>query len=138
MDEIEKGSSKWGRRFVAFSLAFRAFAMSTHNEQRKLAGVMFTAMAGCSALALALQEEHRELTERMAPVSTRPLFLAPLHAVSGEIHPAFATLERALAEREFWLPLLRLMPELTRLASDPRWPEFVAKVEAVRRASCSA
>jgi TolB-like protein len=95
------------------------------------------------ALALSGQnvrarEIQRELAERATPAPTRPLFLAVLHAGLGENDLAFAALERALAERELWLSLLGAVVELSTLASDPRWTEFIRKVEAGIRARSSA
>ena len=90
------------------------------------------------ALALSGQtrravEIQRELAERTKPAPTRPVFLAVLHAGLGETDLAFAALERALAERELWLPMSKALIEFASLASDKRWPEFVHKVEMIWR-----
>ena len=64
-----------------------------------------------------------------------------LHAALGEKDLAFAALEQALVEREFylaWLPFGRGHMELTSLESDPRWPVFIEKVKAAMQAGASA
>jgi len=84
---------------------------------------------------------QRELTERTTPAPTRPFYLAELHVAFGDNDLAFAALEQALIEREFflmWLPVRRGAIELMSLESDPRWPAFIENVRAAMRASASA
>ena len=83
---------------------------------------------------------QRELAERTIPAPTRPYFLSHLHAALGENDLAFAALEQALVEREFflaWLPVRRSHIELMSLESDPRWPVFIEKVKAAVQAGAS-
>jgi eukaryotic-like serine/threonine-protein kinase len=128
------GQASWftGQREAALAELQRAADLSER------APMMLSSLGWALALsgqANRAREIQRELTERTVPARTRPLFLAVLHAAFGEHDLAFAALERALAERELWLPLARTMAGLTSLASDRRWLEFVSKVQAVRRAS---
>jgi tetratricopeptide (TPR) repeat protein len=84
---------------------------------------------------------QRELAERTIPAPTRPYYLSHLHAALGENDLAFAALEQALVEREFflaWLPIGRGHIELISLESDPRWPVFIEKVKAALQAGASA
>jgi tetratricopeptide (TPR) repeat protein len=98
------------------------------------------------ALALSGQEVQarqiqRELAERTVPAPTRSYFLYNLHTALGENDLAFAALEQALVEREFflaWFPLRRSAIELMSLEADPRWPAFIEKVKAAVRAGGSA
>jgi tetratricopeptide (TPR) repeat protein len=76
---------------------------------------------------------QRELAERTIPAPTRPYWLYLLHAALGENDLAFAALEQALVERDFflaWLAFGRSHIELINLESDPRWPMFIEKVKA--------
>ena len=89
------------------------------------------------ALALSGQIDRarqiqRELQEQVSPASTRPLFLAVLHAALNEFDSAFAELEKAFHERELWLPLHRAMTGLMPLHSDRRWEIFSNKVETAK------
>ena len=84
---------------------------------------------------------QRELAERTIPAPTRPYYLSHLHAALGENDLAFAALEQALVEREFflaWLPVGRGHIELMNLESDPRWPVFIEKVKAAVQGGASA
>jgi len=93
------------------------------------------ALSGETAAAGQIQ---RELAERTTPAPTRPFFLAKLHAAFCEHDLAFAALEKALVEREFflmWLPVRRGPIELLALESDPRWPTLIEKVKAAMQAS---
>ena len=74
------------------------------------------------------------------PAPTRPYFMSFLHAALGENDLAFAALEQALVEREFflaWLPVRRSHIELISLEPDPRWPVFIEKVKAAVEAAAS-
>jgi len=128
------GQTLWcsGQREPALAELEHAVDLSDRNP-------MFLASVGW-ALALSGQtsrarEIQRELAGRTTPAPTRPLFFATVHAALGENDQAFAALERALAERELWLPLAHAMTGLRILASDPRWPLFLGKVAAIVRAS---
>jgi tetratricopeptide (TPR) repeat protein len=106
---------------------------------------MFLATLG-QALALSgeigqARQIQRELAERTIPAPARPYWLYHLHAALGENDLAFAALEQALVEREFflaWLPVGRGHIELMSLESDPRWPVFIEKVKAAMQAGASA
>jgi serine/threonine-protein kinase len=131
------GQACWftGERETALAELQRAVDLSGRNPMKLSSLGWALALSGQTDRA---REIQRELVERTTPASTRPLFLAVLHAAIGENDLAFATLERALAERELWLPLPRAIAGLTPLESDPRWPVFIGKVEAARRASSNA
>ncbi len=88
-----------------------------------------------SGQAADAREIQRELLKRTLPAPTRPLFLAILHAALGDRDAAFASLEQAFKERELWLPQIRAMTGLDLLATDPRWAQFVRKVEQAKQAS---
>jgi hypothetical protein len=84
---------------------------------------------------------QRELAEHTINALTRPYWLYHLHAALGENDLAFAALEQALVERQFflaWLPVGRSLIGLTRLESDPRWQAFIEKVKAAMQAGASA
>ena len=98
------------------------------------------ALALSGALGQARQIQ-RELAERTIPAPTRPYFLSHLHAALGENDLAFAALQQALVEGEFflaWLPFGRGHIELISLESDPRWPVFIEKVKAAVQGGASA
>lgn len=83
----------------------------------------------------AAREILEELRQRTQPAPVRSYFLALVYAGLGEVDAAFAALDRAFEEREFWLPWIGLYRVFDGLHADPRWPEFVARVEAAKRAS---
>jgi TolB-like protein/Tfp pilus assembly protein PilF len=106
---------------------------------------MFLSTLG-QALALSgevgqARQIQRELAVRTIPTPTRPYYLSHLHAALGEIDLAFAALEQALVEREYflaWFPFGRNHLEFMSLESDPRWPVFIEKVKAAMQAGASS
>jgi serine/threonine-protein kinase len=117
-------------RAVEVSGQLPAFCLATLGQALALSGEIGQA-----------RRIQRELAERTIPAPTRPYYLSHLHAALGENDLAFAALEQALAEREFflaWLPVDRGHIELMSLESDPRWPVFIEKVKAAVQAGASA
>jgi len=93
-----------------------------------------------SGLVGQARQIQSELAERTIPAPTRAYFLSFLHAALGENDLAFAALDQALVEREFflaWLLVGRSHIELISLESDPRWPVFIEKVKAAVQAGAS-
>ena len=117
-------------RAVELSGQLPAFCLSTLGQALALSGEVGQA-----------RQIQRELADRAIPTPTRPYYLSHLHAALGENDLAFAALEQALVEREFflaWLAVRRSHIELMNLESDPRWPVFIEKVKAAVQASASA
>ena len=117
-------------RAVELSGQLPVFCLSTLGQALALSGEVGQA-----------RQMQRELAERTIPAPTRPYFLSHLHAALGENDLAFAALEQALVEREFflvWLADRRSLIELMSLESDPRWPVFIEKVKAAVQAGASA
>ena len=126
------GQACWfaDQRETALAELQRAVDLSGRNPMMLASLGWALALSGQTRRAVEIQ---RELAERTKPAPTRPVFLAVLHAGLGETDLAFAALERALAERELWLPMSKALIEFASLASDKRWPEFVHKVEMIWR-----
>ncbi len=139
--------SHWQLGRAYWFLGDREAALVELHRAVELSGrlPMFLSTLG-QALALSgevgqARQIQRELAERTAPVPTRQYYLSLLHAALQENDLAFAALEQALVEREFflaWLPGGRVHIELMSLESDPRWPVFIEKVKAAVQAGASA
>jgi tetratricopeptide (TPR) repeat protein len=142
------GFSRWQLGRAYWFLGDREAALVELHRAVEASGGRFPASLSTLGQALALSGEvgqarqiQRELAERTIPAPTRPYYLAHLHAALGENDLAFAALEKALVEREFflaWLPVGRGHIELMSLESDPRWPVFIEKVKAAVQAGASA
>ena len=117
-------------RAVELSGQVTAFCLSTLGQALALSGEVGQA-----------RQIQRELAERTIPAPTRPYYLSHLHAALGDNDLAFAALEQALDEREFflaWFPVGRDHIDLISLEPDPRWPVFIEKVKAAVQAGASA
>jgi serine/threonine protein kinase/Tfp pilus assembly protein PilF len=126
------GQACWllGQRETALMELHRAVELS--GRMPMILSTLGWALA-LSELTTQAREIQRELTERVTPAPTRPLFLAHLHAALGENDLAFAALEKAFAERDLflqWLPARHTPVELLTLEPDPRWQALVEKVHA--------
>jgi tetratricopeptide (TPR) repeat protein len=138
--------SHWQLGLAYWFLGDREAALVELHRAVELSGRLpvFLSTLG-QALALSgevgqARQIQRELAERTIPAPARPYLLSHLHAVLGENDLAFAALEQALVEREFflaWLPVRRSHIELMSLESDPRWPVFIEKVKAAVQAGAS-
>ena len=51
-----------------------------------------------------------------------------VYATRGEVDTSFERLERAYAQRDSGLPLVKGSPFFRGLHSDPRWPAFLGKM----------
>jgi hypothetical protein len=67
-----------------------------------------------------------ELIERGA--ADAAFQIAELHAARGEADAAFEWLERAYAQRDTGLTLIKSRLRLRSLHSDPRWESFLKKI----------
>ena len=71
-------------------------------------------------------EALRDLTEKYAEDSA--FQIAEVHGARGEVDLAFEWLERAYAERDSGLPLLRSAARLRSLHGDPRWGALLRRM----------
>jgi len=76
--------------------------------------------------------EAGKLLEQMQEMSTRrhvpPYNIAVVYAGLGDKNQAFAWLERAYADRSFYLTWLKYDPQLDSLRSDPRFADLMRRV----------
>jgi hypothetical protein len=56
------------------------------------------------------------------------VFIAGVYTALGDRERAFAWLEKAYANRDFFLTYLRVDPELDALRSDPRFRELIERI----------
>ena len=70
----------------------------------------------------ALRRTHRNLPD------TAALQIAEAYAYRGDRDQAFAWLERARAQRDAGMSMVRVLPNLRGLHGDPRWGRFLEKV----------
>ena len=68
----------------------------------------------------------RELAEKFADVAQIQLAMA--YAASGETELAFSWLERAYAQRDAGMPLIKSWPHFHALPQDPRWHTLLKKM----------
>ena len=69
-----------------------------------------------------------ELLALSKRVQTSKYLIATAYAALGERDQAFEHLEQGMAEHSWWMPFLRVDPELDPLRSDPRFQELVRKM----------
>ena len=83
------------------------------------------------AMAGRMEDARGQLAEMHKMKSEVPghhMWFGELHAALGEKDEAFSWLDQALAEREAWLPHVRLDPGLVHIRSDPRFAELHRKM----------
>jgi serine/threonine protein kinase len=69
-----------------------------------------------------------ELERRSKESYVDHYFVATIFAALGEKDEAFALLEKAYAERSYWMPWLNIDPQFDNLRSDSRFDELVERV----------
>ena len=80
--------------------------------------------------AAAVRRTLTEIDQSKSDAARTPALRAGTLAALGERDAAFASLEKALQERDFWLSELHISPPFDPLRDDPRFIEFVKKVDA--------
>ena len=113
---------KQGRFDEAVEIMERAVLSRQHPE---LALRCF--LGNAYAMAGRIDDARGQLAEMHKMKSEVPghhIWFGELHAALGEKDEAFDWLDRALAEREAWLPHLRLDPGLVHIRNDPRFAEL--------------
>jgi TolB-like protein/tetratricopeptide (TPR) repeat protein len=118
---IEEVRSHQARAFVALGRMPEAAAAAEQepNEAYRLIARAF--IPGPTADA-ALAEFVAKFGEEM------PGYVANIHGIRGEIDPAFAWFERALARRDAAVVWVKTNINNRSLRTDPRWPDFLRKV----------
>jgi len=76
------------------------------------------------ALLRELEDHSTSESERVSPLS-----LAGIYAALGDKEKAVALLEKAYAEREFWLRTLKTDPDWDSLRSDPRFQRLLRQLK---------
>ena len=114
-----------GRHQEAIAEMEKARTLSGDTE-RALSGLAYAyAVAGQKAKAKKLLEDLRQLSKRRYV----PAFdIGVIYAALGENDLAFAYLEKAYEDRHPWLIMLRVMPKVDRLRSDPRFEQLLHRV----------
>ena len=114
-----------GRHQEAIAELEKARTLSGDTE-RALSGLAYAyAVAGQKAKAKKLLEDLGRLSKRRYV----PAFdIGVIYAALGENDLAFAYLEKAYEDRHPWLIMLRVMPKVDRLRSDPRFEQLLHRV----------
>jgi hypothetical protein len=68
------------------------------------------------------------LEEKSKKEYVSPTTMAGVHALAGEIEPAFAWLEKAIDKRDPWLSLIKIQPAYDSLRPDPRFAKMLQRV----------
>jgi len=74
-----------------------------------------------------------ELERRSKESYVDAYFVATIFAALGEKDEAFALLNKACAERSYWMPWINIDPQLDNLRSDPRFDALVQRVFALNQ-----
>jgi eukaryotic-like serine/threonine-protein kinase len=74
-----------------------------------------------------------ELERRSKESYVDNYFVATIFAALGEKDEAFALLNKACAERSYWMPWINIDPQLDNLRSDPRFDALVQRVFALNQ-----
>jgi hypothetical protein len=70
----------------------------------------------------------RELQQQSSQSYVSPYHLAIVHAGLGERDQAFGWLEKAFADREGRMTILKVVPELDGLHADPRFADLLRRI----------
>jgi len=134
--ELDPGfpPSRSGLRDAYFYLGRYADAMAQvgkgteKGSDRLVLRTRILLASGDRAEAIALL---RELEDHSTSESERvsPLSLAGIYAALGDKEKAVALLEKAYAEREFWLRTLKTDPDWDSLRSDPRFQRLLRQLK---------
>ncbi len=118
---IEEVRSHQARALMALGRGPEAAAAAEQepNEAYRLIARAFSAGPAADA---ALAEFVAKYGEEM------PGYVANIHGIRGEIDPAFAWFERALARRDAAVAWVKTNVNNRSLRTDPRWPIFLRKV----------
>ncbi len=83
------------------------------------------ALAGKRSEAVKILAELEELSKQRY---VSPFFIAVVYAGLDEKDAAFEWLEKASAERSYWMPSLKVNPQLDSLRDDPRFADLLRRV----------
>ena len=117
---------KQGRFDDAVEIMERAVFSREHPEL-----AMRCFLGNAYAMAGRMEDARGQLAEMHKMKSEVPghhIWFGELHAALGEKEEAFRWLDQALADREAWLPHVRLDPGLIHIRSDPRFAELHRKM----------
>jgi serine/threonine protein kinase/Tfp pilus assembly protein PilF len=115
---------------AAIAAMQRAVELSGNSTQTIAALGFAHAAAGRRDTA---QDIIAELERRSKKSYVDPYFVATIFAALGEKDEAFALLDKAFAERSYWMPWLNIDPQLDNLRSDSRFDELVERVLDLNR-----
>ncbi len=118
---IEEVRSHQARALMALGQVSEAVAVA-EQEPNEAYRLIARAFIPGSAADAALAEFVAKYGEEM------PGYVANLHGIRGEIDPAFAWFERALARRDAAVVWVKTNINNRSLRADPRWPVFLRKV----------
>jgi ribosomal protein L20 len=79
------------------------------------------------------RREAQEYIDRMKEMAktryVRTYWLARIYAALGEIDKSFAELEQAFADKDIFLPRMKLDPMLDSLRDDPRFKDMLRRMD---------
>jgi Tol biopolymer transport system component/tetratricopeptide (TPR) repeat protein len=114
-----------GRYEEAIAAARKAVSLSAHNP-------MALWSLGYALAAAGREDEAREVLREMIEAREKrfvsPYFIACVYAALNEADEVFKWLEKAYAERDWWLLWMRVQPNLDSLRSDPRFQNLLRRV----------
>ncbi len=118
--------NQMGRFPEALAVVQKAQDIHRENPSAPMAELVRSyALSSSRADAVKALNELLALSKR---VQTSKYLIATAYAALGERDQAFKHLEQGMAEHSWWMPFLRVDPELDPLRSDPRFQELVRKM----------
>jgi TolB-like protein/Flp pilus assembly protein TadD len=128
--ELEPGfaPAHWALGLAYEQKGMYAEAIAEHLQAVELGGgnVMMKSNLGRAYALAGRKKEARAVLAELSDVSAYRA--ATIHAALGDVDATFASLERALEERDHWMVWLRVDPMLERVRGDRRFGRLVAKV----------
>jgi serine/threonine-protein kinase len=100
-------------------------------RERAITGSILASLGHAYAVAGKRREAERilaELKELQQRVYVSPFFIAKVHAGLGDKEQSIRWLQKALDERDYLLPRLKVEPSFEKFHSDPRFQEIVRRV----------
>jgi tetratricopeptide (TPR) repeat protein len=92
----------------------------------------FLTLAGYAYAKDGQRQKAEEIIKRWKEIAKTQYvshyWIAPIYAALGERNEAFAELEKAFAERDYFMPRLKVDPFMDALRDDPRFKEMLKRM----------
>jgi TolB-like protein/Flp pilus assembly protein TadD len=121
-----------GLAYIANGMYAEAIALSEKALQTDPTSQQMLRVAGCGYAKSGRRQEAEGVIKRFKDLGktqyVMSYFVANIYAVLGDKEKAFAELEKAFAERDFFLHRLKVDPLMAPLRADPRFQDLLRRI----------